>query len=192
MNSSYLGDAGVFLIDTVIGLYLIVVIIRFLFQLLRADFYNPISQLVVSMTNPPLKPLRRIVPGFFGIDFASVVLALAVSMLKLFLIAGISGVSLGVGAIAVLSVAEILRTTVYIFIFVTIARAVVSWFQQTSYNPLNRLLYSLSEPLLAPLRKILPPIGGLDFSPFALIILLTLALKLIVKPIADSGYMMLL
>ena len=90
-----------------------------------------------------------------------------------------------------LAIAEILETVVYIFIVVTIARAILSWFQP-GYHPLVRLLDSLSEPLLLPIRRVLPPIGGLDFSPFVLIIVLTLALKLIVAPIADSGYMMLL
>ncbi|MCZ7597121.1 MAG: YggT family protein [Gammaproteobacteria bacterium] len=192
MGESYFGDAGRFLVEVVIGFYLLVVILRFLFQLLRADFYNPLSQFVVTLTNPPLKFLRRFIPGFFGVDVASIVLALAVALVKLMLVAAIAGYPLGIGPALALAVADILETVVYVFIVVTIVRAILSWFQQGSYNPLTRLLDSLSEPLLAPIRRVLPPIGGLDFSPFVLIIVLMLALKLIVRPIADSGLMMLI
>jgi len=187
MGGSYFGDAGIFLIETVIGLYLLVVILRFLFQLLRADFYNPISQFVVNITNPPLRFLRRFVPGMWGIDLSSVVLAFCIALIKIYLIAAISGISLPISAGILITIAELLKTTVYIFMFVTIARAILSWFAQSHYHPLNRLLYSLSEPLLGPIRRILPPIGGLDLTPLALIILLTLVLKLIVRPIVESG-----
>jgi YggT family protein len=192
MSQSYLTDAGRFLIEIIIGFYLLVVILRFLLQALRADFYNPLSQFIVTVTNPPLRVLRRFIPGIWGFDMASMVLALAIALLKLFLIAGLSGVSLGIGSAFVLAVADILETVVYIFIVVTFARAILSWFTQGGYNPLTRLLDSLSEPLLLPIRRVLPPVGGLDFSPFVLIILLMLSLKLIVAPIADSGYLMLM
>ena len=192
MGDSYLADAVIYLVDTVAGLYLIAVILRFLLQLLRADFYNPLSQFVVNITNPPLRPLRRFIPGFRGLDIASLTLAFIVATIKLLIISTIAGVTLNLASTILLSIADILQTTVYIFIFITIARAVLSWFQQGGQNPIERLLSSLSEPLLKPLRRILPELGGLDFSPFALIILLTLILKLIVKPITDSGYMMLL
>jgi YggT family protein len=192
MGDSYLADAVIYLVDTVAGLYLIAVILRFLLQLLRADFYNPLSQFVVNITNPPLRPLRRFIPGFRGLDIASLTLAFIVATIKLLIISTIAGITLNLASTILLSIADILQTTVYIFIFITIARAVLSWFQQGGQNPIERLLSSLSEPLLKPLRRILPELGGLDFSPFALIILLTLILKLIVKPITDSGYMMLL
>ena len=191
MGDSYFGDAAIYLVDTVAGLYLIAVVLRFLLQLLRADFYNPLSQFVVNITNPPLRTLRRFIPGFRGLDIASLTLAFIVAATKLLFIYTIAGISLNIASIILLSIADILQTAVYIFIFITIARAVLSWFQQSGQNPLERLLSSLSEPLLKPLRKMLPELGGLDFSPFALIILLTLILKLIVKPITDSGYMML-
>lgn len=192
MGDSYLADAVIYLVDTVAGLYLIAVILRFLLQLLRADFYNPLSQFVVNITNPPLRTLRRFIPGFRGLDVASLTLAFIVATIKLLIISTIAGITLNLVSTILLSIADILQTTVYIFIFITIARAVLSWFQQGGQNPIERLLSSLSEPLLKPLRRILPELGGLDFSPFALIILLTLILKLIVKPITDSGYMMLL
>lgn len=192
MSQSYFGDATRFLVEIILGFYLLVVLLRFLFQLLRADFYNPLSQFVVTLTNPPLRILRRFLPGLWGIDLASLALAFGVALVKLVLVAIITGFPLGFGSAIILTIADILETVVYILIFATFARAILSWFQQGGHHPLTRLLDSLTDPLLMPIRRTLPPIGGLDFSPFVLIILLSLALKLIVKPIADSGYMMLL
>ncbi|MFT5111576.1 MAG: YggT family protein [Parasphingorhabdus sp.] len=192
MGQNYLSNAGIFLVDTVLGMYLLVVIFRFLLQLFRADFYNPLSQFVVTVTNPPLRPLRRFIPGFLGIDISAVVLALSIAMIKLYLVAALQGIYLGISPLLIISIAEILKTTVYIFVFVTFIRAILSWFQGGGYNPLTRLLDSLSEPLLEPIRRALPSVGGLDFSPMVLLILLMLFLKLIVAPIADTGYMLLL
>ena len=81
---SYAGDAGTFLIETLIGLYLIVVMLRFLMQFVRADFRNPVSKFVFAVTDPPLKPMRRVIPGLFGIDLSSVVLMLAIQALEKF------------------------------------------------------------------------------------------------------------
>ncbi len=191
MNQSYLADAGLFLINAVVGFYLLVVLLRFVFQLLRVEFHNPVSQFIVVLTAPPLRVLRRFVPGFGGIDLSSLLLALAVALAKVALIGLIGGFRLEPVSMVVIAVADILETIVYIFIFATIARAILSWFQQGGYHPVARILEALTEPLLAPLRRLVPPIGGLDFAPFVLIILLSLALKLIVNPIADSGYMLL-
>ena len=192
MDTSYLSEAAIYLIDTIVGMYLYAVILRFLFQLLRADFYNPLSQFIVTITNPPLRPLRRFIPGINGLDLASVSLAFFVAVIKLLSISMLMGSLLPFPSIVLLSIADILQTTVYIFMIAVIVRAILSWFQQSGYNPFERLLYSMTEPLLQPIRRVLPNIGGLDFSPFALFILLTLVLKLIVSPISDSGYMMLL
>jgi YggT family protein len=190
-NQSYLADAGLFLINAVIGFYLLVVLLRFLFQLMRVEFHNPVSQFVLILTAPPLRFLRRFIPGLGGIDLSSLVLALAIALIKISLIGLVGGIRVGPASMLVIAVADILETIVYIFIFATIARAILSWFQQGGYHPVVRILDTLTDPLLLPLRRLLPPIGGLDFSPFVLIILLSLALKLIVNPIADSGYMML-
>jgi YggT family protein len=192
VSQSYLADAARFLVEVTLGFYLLLVLLRFLFQLLHADFYNPLSQFVVTLTNPPLRHLRRFIPGLWGIDLASLSLAFMVALAKLVLIAMITGFPLGVGSSIILTIADLLETLVYILIFATIARAILSWFQQGGHHPLTRLLDSLTDPLLSPIRRALPPVGGLDFSPFVLIILLSLSLKLIVKPIADSGYMMLM
>jgi len=188
----YFGDAGRLIIETVLGLYLLCILLRFIFQLFRADFRNPISQFLVKVTNPPLKLLRRVIPGFGGIDIASIVLALLVAALKLYLIVMITGAVPKPAGVAILAVAEILKMLVYIVLVAIIIRIVLSWIQpQGSGNPLVSLLYSVTEPVMAPARRIIPSIGGLDLSPILVLLVLQVILILLVAPIADFGASML-
>lgn len=106
--SPYLSSAAAFVIETVFGIYMMLVLVRLLLQLVRANFYNPVCQFIVKATNPPLKPLRRIIPGFMGIDMAAVVLLLALQMLKLFLLALSAGMSLSFAGLAVMSLGELI------------------------------------------------------------------------------------
>jgi YggT family protein len=187
MGGSYVGNAGIFLIKTLFGLYILVVMLRLLFQIVRADFYNPISQFLVKVTNPPLLPLRRIIPGFKKIDIASIVLLLVLQMLELILIGVIRGVSFQPVGLLVLSIAELLTLLLNIFFFSILIQVVLSWINPGGYNPAVSLLYSLNEPLLRPARNLIPPIGGLDLSPIVVMIVLQLATILIVMPISDIG-----
>jgi len=161
-------DAFVFLIDTLFNLYLMVVLLRLWLQSTRADFYNPLSQFVVKATNPLLLPLRRFIPSIGALDTASLVLALLVATAKLMtlqLLAGSISVQLTlVGALALL-VAEAFN----LVFWVVIIRAIMSWFSQ-GRNPMEHLLSQLTEPLLSPIRKIIPPIGGLDLSVLVLLV----------------------
>jgi len=184
----YFGDAGRLIIETVLGLYLLCVLLRFIFQLFRADFRNPISQFLVKITNPPLKLLRRVIPGFGGIDIASLVLAFLVAVLKLYLIVIITGAVPKPAGVAILAVAEILKMLVYIILVAIIIRIVLSWIQpQGSGNPMVSLLYSITEPVMAPARRFIPAIGGLDLSPILVLLVLQVVLILVVAPIADFG-----
>ncbi len=187
MQGNYIGDAGVFLVDTVIGLYILLVLLRFLFQWVRADFYNPISQFVVTATNPPLLFLRRLIPGLWGLDLASVVLLLALSMLKVFLIAWMIGSTPKIVGVLVFALGELLQLTVYVFMVAIIIRVVLSWIGPRSYHPAVGLLHSITEPVMGPARRLIPPIGGLDLSPILVFLALGLALRLVVQPILDMG-----
>jgi YggT family protein len=161
-------DAFVFLIDTLFNLYLMVALLRLWLQSARADFYNPLSQFVVKATNPLLIPLRRFIPSMGALDTASLVLALLVATAKLLtlqLLAGSVSVQLTlVGALALL-VAEAFN----LVFWVVIIRAILSWFSQ-GRNPMEHLLSQLTEPLLRPIRNIIPPIGGLDLSVLVLLV----------------------
>jgi len=176
-----------FLIQTVFGLYLVAVMLRVLLQLSRADFYNPVSQFLVKVTNPPLIPLRRIIPGFMGIDFAAVVLMIVIKAVEIFLIVLIKGVSVKISGLAVLSIAELLRLLINVYFFTILIQVVISWVNPGTYNPVVSLLYSINEPLLSRARRLIPPISGFDLSPIVVIILLQLLSMLLIQPIADLG-----
>ena len=184
---NYVGDAGTFLIDTVIGLYILVIVVRFLLQWMRADFYNPIAQFVVTVTNPPLVFLRRFIPGLWGIDLASIVLMLVLSIVKIYVIAAIAGFTPSFAGVLVLSIGELIQLTVYVFIVTMLIRVILSWIAPGGYNPALALIISLTEPLMAPARRLVPSISGLDLSPMVVFILLYLTLMLVVRPILDYG-----
>jgi YggT family protein len=186
---SYFGDAARYLIGLLFGLYSLAVMLRLLLQLARANFYNPLAQALVKITNPPLVPLRRIIPGLGGIDLASVVLLLALQILEGVLIAAVTpGVgSPPVASLLILSLASLLRLLVYVYFFSILIQIILSWVRPGDHNPLTDVLYSLNEPLLGPARRLLPPISGLDLSPILVIVLLQLTLMLIIAPLTDWG-----
>lgn len=178
------GQAAVFLIDTLFWLYILAVLLRFLFQLVRADFYNPFSQALVAITNPTLLPLRRMIPGLYGIDFAALVLVLVLQVVKNVLLGLIFGQSYNLLGLIVYSAAELLQMTVYLFIFLIFIRVLLSWVAPYGgHNPVTGLLFSVTEPLMRPARRLIPPLSGLDLSPVAVFILLYLTLILIVTPL---------
>lgn len=180
--TSFFTQAGIYLIQVVFGFYILALLLRLLFQLVRADFYNPVSQFLVALTNPPLLPLRRLIPGLFGIDLASVVLLFALKLLELYLTAVLSGfASTAFGLMAVLTLASLIKLTLYVFIVTILVRVVVSWVnpQGLRFNPAMTLLLSLTEPVLRPARRLLPPFSGVDLSPIAVLVLLQLLVMLI-------------
>lgn len=187
MTGPYFTDAGTFLVETLFGLYILIVMLRFLFQLLRADFYNPVSQLVVKATTPLLRPLRRWIPGLGGIDLAALLLALLIQIAELWLIHVMRGYQPSLSGLLVLSLAELLKIFVYIFLVSIFIKVIASWIAPDVYNPVMRLLDTLSEPLLRPARRLLPPMGGLDLSPIVVLIALQMFLMLLVNPIGDLG-----
>lgn len=161
------GDIARLLINTLGGLYLWAVLLRFLLQVARADFYNPISQALVRLTNPAVKPLRKIIPGFFGVDIASLVLAVLVKLLMIVTLFAIQTGSLDFNFIRVILVAILscFVAILNIYFLAMIATMIISWVAAGSYHPAVVLINQISEPVLAPFRRVLPPMGGIDFSP---------------------------
>jgi len=160
-------NATVFLVDTLFSLYLMVVILRLWLQMVQADFYNPLSQFVVKATHPIVGPLRSI--GRF--DTATFVLAVAVCALKLITLGLMFGGSLNPVGIAILSVIGVIKETLSLMFWVLLLRAILSWVSQ-GQSPVDYVLYQLTEPFLAPIRKVIPPLGGLDLSVLIAIIAL--------------------
>ena len=185
--NGYLSNAGEYLIDAVFGLYIAAVMIRFLLQLVRADFYNPVCQFLVKVTNPPLKPLRRIIPGVGGIDVASIALMLALQIIKILLITLLAGVSVAWAGLIVISIGQLIALLLNIYMFSILIQVVLSWIGGGTANPVTSLLYSLNEPVMRPARRILPPISGFDISPILVFLMIGLLKILVVSPILDLG-----
>ena len=163
-----------FLIHTLFTLYIGAIIIRAILAMNRADFYNPISQFLVTITNPLLVPLRRIIPSIGRIDSASWVLIFGLKALEIFLLLIIRGIQANPETILVATILQVIIMIVSIFLYAVIIRAILSWFAGTNMgpNPLISILHSITEPLLAPARKIIPPIGMFDLSAMVVIIVL--------------------
>ncbi len=183
MSDTYLTNPLIFLVQTLFGLYILAVLLRFLLQLVRADFYNPVSQFLVKVTNPPLKILRRIIPGLGGIDLASIILAWLLKAVELGLVITISGRSFNLIAPLLWAIPELVELFINIFLFAILIQVILSWVNPGSYNPAIGLINSLTAPVLRPAQKLLPPMGGLDLSPMLVMIALVLLQMLLLPPI---------
>lgn len=187
MQGNYLGDTAAFLVETLIGLYMLAVLLRFLLQWLRADFYNPFSQFLVRLTNPPLKWLRRFVPGLLGMDLSSLILLMALALAKVHLVLGLRGRWPSFDGALVLAAGDILQLVFFVYFGALLIRIIASWVAPRTYHPGLRLVDNLTEPLLAPARRLLPAVGGLDLSPILVFIALELFRRLVVQPVLDLG-----
>ena len=180
-----LNQALQFLLETVFGLFALAALLRFFLQLLRAPFRNPFSQFVAALTDFAGKPLRRIIPGLFGLDLASLALAWLVEfilLLALFWLSGMFQLMAGASiflAIAFLAAVKLLKISIYIVLGAVFIQAILSWVNP--HSPLAPVLNSLTTPFLRPVRKIIPPLANVDLSP--LVVLLVCELLLMV-PVA--------
>ena len=164
-------EMALFLISTISSLYITVVMLRFLFQLVRAEFYNPLSQFIVKVTNPLLVPLRRLIPGILGIDIASVVLALLLQILAIEAIYLIqAGQFLPFITVLVISGFKLIALVLDIYFWALLIMVVLSWVAPHSNHPVTSLISSLLHPLLSRIQRLIPPMGGLDFSPMVAMI----------------------
>ncbi len=166
MSSSY------FLIDTLFNLYLMVVLLRLWLQYVRADFYNPFSQFVVKATQPVVAPLRRVIPALGKLDTATLILALVVAVAKIAIISTLfSNGPFNPLAVLIIGSITLLKQFLSLVFWMLILRAILSWVSQGG-NPFELVIAQLTEPLLAPIRKVIPPLGGLDLSVLIAIIAL--------------------
>lgn len=160
----HLMGALIFLIQTIMGLYISILLLRLLFQLVRADFYNPISQAIVKLTSPLVIPLRRMIPSINRIDTATLILAYGFQYLMTVIVMLLAGLSLNYLAIVGWSVLGLLHQLLDIYTFALFLLVILSWIAPHTRSPGAVLLHQLCEPLLRPVRRVLPPLGGLDFS----------------------------
>jgi YggT family protein len=184
---TYLLNAMAFLVDAAFGFYILLLMLRFLLQWARADFYHPLSQFILLMTNPPLRPMHRYMPHWRGFDSAALLLMLALQVLKRLLTHWLLGLKLSFLGTLVLAIADLVSLVLYVFLFSIMIQAVLSFFPESRHNPLYTFLYRLNEPLLRPARRRMQPVGGFDLAPLVVMLILSLCLMLIAEPLGDLG-----
>ena len=180
-------NAGVFLVQTVFGLYLTMVIIRFMLQLAQADFYNPIAQAVVKLTQPFVAVLQKVIPRTGRFSLAILVLGFLVQMLLILVVLIIVGFGLPNPLdLAAWSIIGLASQVLDLLFFAILASIVLSWLAPQTKHPGAYLLHQLTEPVMSPARRMLPNLGGLDFSPILVFIMINLVDMLVIQNLASS------
>ena len=168
-----LSDIAAYLLQTVLNLALLAILLRFLLQLVRVDFYNPVSQFLAKITNPLVLPVRRVIPAYRGLDLSTLLLALLLQMAAIVALLALNGLGPpGVLTLLVWSVLGIVGLLVNIYFFALLAMIILSWIAPGGRHPALLLLFQLTEPVMAPFRRMLPSMGGIDFSPILVFILI--------------------
>ncbi len=181
-------EALVYVIQTLGSLYLLIVLLRFILQLVRADFYNPLSQFIVRATQPLLRPMRRLIPSLLGLDMSSLLLAILIQLLLMIVTLTLMGFGVGDYLLQLLvwSIISVTSLFLKVFFFALIISVILSWVAPHSYNPAAQLVNQLCEPLLAPFRRLLPNLGGLDISPIFAFIAINLIDRFVLGKLAVS------
>ena len=174
-------NAVFFLISTLFDLALWLWLLRILLQVVRADFYNPISQLVWQLTRFPADWLRPYLPRPRNVDIASVLVLAALTLIYVQVIGSLLGIGIGAATLPYAAL-KLLVHTINLYTFTLFVQALLSWLGPGVNNPAANILWSLNEPLLRPIRRVLPSMSGLDLSPLALILLLQVLARLIPLP----------
>ncbi len=179
-------QALVLIVETIASVYLLFVILRFLLQLVRADFYNPLSQGIVKITNPVLMPLRKIIPGLFGIDLACVILAIVVQVITSEILSLIV-LNTVTNPLPLLfwGIMGLIMYTLNIYLVALFVMVIASFVAPMSSHPALMLIRQLTQPLLTPIQRIIPPMGGLDFSVMAIILIIYVS-KIFLNGMASS------
>lgn len=184
--SETIRNALLFLISTLFELYLFILIIRLVLVWIRSDYFNPLVQFVVKFTNYLIKPIRNIIPNIGRLETATLITIFVLELIKFTLI---SLLSVGVPnffGILILAVGGILKLLIEIFFYGIILSAIMSWVQP--HNPMNRVLHQFVSPIIRPIQRIIPPVGGIDISPIPALILLQLLIIVLVGPLLSTGW----
>lgn len=186
---SYFADAGLILIEVLFGMAAVLFALRVLLQLVRANFYNPICQFFYKATNPILMPLRKLLRPWRNLDLGACLIVYLLMCAKAWLIYALVGRWLGPGSTLLVGVAELIGFVLMLYFWLILMRVILSFVGQESRHPMVPLLIQLTEPVLRPLRRILPAMGGLDLSPLLATLAIFLARALVVAPLRDLGLM---
>ena len=173
----------IFLLNTILGLFSLALLLRFYFQLLRVPFYHSVSQFLIAVTDFIVRPARRIIPGWSGMDLSTLILAWLVECIILTSFYMIEGYNFGAnvgsaaGVMGLLGIIEIIKMMLYIVLISIIVQAVLSWINP--HSPLAPLLDSFTRPFLDVFRRVIPPIANVDLSPLFALILIQLLLMMV-------------
>ncbi|PCI06558.1 MAG: hypothetical protein COB77_06705 [Gammaproteobacteria bacterium] len=171
----------IFLIDTVFNIYIAVMLLRFLLQQVGADFYNPVSQFIVKVTQPLVGVTRRFIPSIKKIDTATLALVLMLIIVKMVVLFSIAGYPMNGSQIFIRGVYDLVSLTFDIFIVALFVQAILSWVNPDPYHPVSSLLRSLTMPVLRPIQKHVPPMGGIDISTIVALIGLMFIKRLVLS-----------
>jgi YggT family protein len=158
-------SALIYILQSLLTLALFVVLLRLFLQWARADFRNPICQAIVRLSNPLIVPLRRVLPPIGKVDTASVVAVVLVAIVEVVILTSLAGVPLDPLFVLRAAALEIVRTALWLYFYAIFLYALISMVAPGGYTPLHSLLTSLCEPVLRPIRRFIPPLGGIDLSP---------------------------
>ncbi len=182
---SGMNDALLFLISTLFDLYLIILVVRMLLAYAGANYFDPVTQFVVRSTDFLVKPLRRIIPNVFRIEFSTLVIIFALECLKYFLLSTVTRSGLPVVSIGIVALADMIKMVLNTMMYAIILQVILSWVQTNS--PVNFILYKITAPIMRPIQRVCPAVGGFDISPIPAIILLQLLVILVPNQLMQIG-----
>ncbi|MDH5392335.1 MAG: YggT family protein [Gammaproteobacteria bacterium] len=183
--NNYAANPLIFIISTLFHLYAFALVLRFVLQWVKADFYNPLTQFIVKITTPAVKPAKQIIPGYNGMDIATLVVCYLVLALSQFIVQTLGGLPLSALSVFIMAITDMVSLLIDVFFYAILVQALISWINPQSYNPISQVLASVTAPVLRPVQKFIPPLGGMDISPiFAMIGLKVI--EMLVNPIFYS------
>lgn len=174
-----------YLLTTVVGLFVLAALLRFYMQAFRVPYRNPLSEFVVALTDFAVRPLRRIIPGLYGLDLSSLFLAWGLETVLCLMVLGLEGRQLWSGGaqvlpvVAFLGLVHLLKYSIYLLILAVFIQAILSWINP--YSPIGPVLETLTRPFLRPIKRFLPLIGNVDLSPLVVFVICQLVLMLPVQ-----------
>lgn len=183
--NNYAANPLIFILSTVLHMYAFALALRFVFQWVKADFYNPVSQFIVKITSPVVNPVRRLIPSYNGIDTSTLLLCYLVLALSQTIVQTLSGYTISVMSVTILAITDLVSMILDVFFYGILIQVIISWVNPQGHNPVNSLLHSVTAPVLRPVQKFIPPLGGMDISPiFAMIGLKVI--EMLINPIFYS------
>ena len=181
-------NAGIFLIEIIFDLYIIILMLRLFLQKTGARYYNPVSQLIIKLTNPLVAPLQRIIPGYKGFDFAIIFLIFVFEIIEMIILVWLQfKVVPGFGGTLIVAVGMIGRKFMNLYFWAVIISVLMSWVEALQRSPVAEIVYLITEPIMRRVRRIVPSIAGFDLSPILVLILLQLISILVFNPIIAAG-----